>query len=266
MFTEYLAEVKITKSAETWKLYSFALQNFPKGGTREEILNFIESSPAKETTKKLYLKILGNALEFYNKRTKDIDRLIKGYRCNKPVEPCPTRLEVEKLWRSLKKPRDKLIFGLMAYNGLRVSEVCNLTVDDILPDNRILLRDTKGKQDCIVPIVHSRVKIALEEWLKIRNSTDKALFTTHFHKAMTLGSMKLFITRRCRKVGLPYHPHSFRRFFGNTLSRAGVPIQNICVAMRHKNIATTMGYLNINQEDTKSILETIYTKEESLYA
>ena len=262
MFKDYLEEVKITRTSSTYELYGHALKNFPNGGTRNEILRFIENGDVKDTTKKLYLTILGNALDFYNKKTKDISRLITGYRCNKPVEPCPTNEEVEKVWNSLRKPRDKVIFGLMAYSGLRISEVCGLTVDDLLPDHKILLRDTKGKQDAVVPVVHPRVITAMREYLKKRHSRYKALFLSSHKEPIKLESMKMLITRHCRKCGLPYHPHSFRRYFGNTLSRAGVPVQNICVAMRHKSITTTMRYLNINQDDVRNTLERVYANAE----
>ena len=258
---DFLQEVKITKAATTHNLYSTALSHF-KMGTSTEVLTFIEKSKLSDTSKKLYLNILGTALEYYGISDKNIARIIKNYRANQPLEPCPTDEEIETIWGMLKTARDELIFSLMSYNGLRVSEVQSLTLDDVMSNDTILLRNTKGKQDSIIPLVHPRCIGSLATYLQQRPiiKDERALFLTKYKRPMTLNGMKYAVKKWCSDLGLPYHPHSFRRYFANTLNKCGVPLQTISAAMRHKNIKTTMGYLNIGQYDVANALESVYKK------
>ena len=260
MFKEYLEEIRRTRSPNTYENYCNALKKF-KTGSKEEIIEFIADDSIKGTSKKMYLTVLRGALDYEGRLTKDIARIIRSFRCNQPIEPCPTDDEVEEIWGTLKRPRDKLIFALMAYNGLRVSEVANLHLGDILAGNKILLRDTKGKQDAIVPIIHERVLSSLDEYLDSRRYNLDELFVTQQKAPMTLEGMKRMVSEICRKCGLPYHPHSFRRYFANTLSKHGVELQYIQTAMRHRSPGTTMRYLNINQDDVAAIMKRIYKEE-----
>lgn len=260
MFKEYLEEIRRTRSPNTYENYCNALKKF-KTGSKEEIIEFIADDSIAGTSKKMYLTVLKSALDYYGELSRDKARIIKGYRCNNPIEPCPTDEEVEKIWGVLKRPRDKLIFALMAYNGLRISEVANLHLGDILSGNKILLRNTKGKRDAVVPIIHDRVRESLDEYLDTRKYDLDELFVTQQRAAMTLEGMKFMVSKVCRKCGLPYHPHSFRRYFANTLSKHGVELQYIQTAMRHKNPGTTMRYLNIDQDDVAAIMKRIYKEE-----
>ena len=258
---DFLQEVKITKAATTHALYSTALSHF-KTCTSAEVLVFIEKAKLSDTSKKLYLNILGTALEYYGVTDRNVARIIKNYRANIPIEPCPSDSEMETIWNTLKTSRDRLIFSLMAYNGLRVSEVQALTIDSVIADNAILLEHTKGKQDSIVTLVHPRCIESLVDWLEQRPSVkgERGLFLTRYRKQMTLDGMKYAVKKWCTDLGLPYHPHSFRRYFANTLNKGGIPLQTISAAMRHKNIKTTMGYLNIGQYDVANALESVYKK------
>ncbi len=50
--------------------------------------------------------------------------------------------------------------------------------------------------------------------------------------------------RYCQAFGL----HKFRRTYATIRSRLGVPVQNICAELGHKDIATTQTYLGVVEE------------------
>ena len=154
--------------------------------------------------------------------------------------------------------RDRAMFALMAYNGLRIGEVTGLDISDLLKDNRLMLRNTKGKRDAIIPLVHPRVLSSLKAYIKGRNSESPALFLNHRGNRMSCNGLAQLIRNEFHDNGLAFHAHSLRRYFANTLSKNGIPVQDIQVAMRHANIVTTMGYLNIDENKTKSILQEVY--------
>jgi len=74
--------------------------------------------------------------------------------------------EVEALLRWCHQPMWKLIFGIMAYMGLRSCEVCRIRYSDVLDDCsmiRIELAKSGVVKDRIVPL---RIKEQLRQWVK----------------------------------------------------------------------------------------------------
>lgn len=262
MWEKFLEEVKATKTTNTYLAYLNSLSHFPSG-SREEIINFIANKTIKDSTKKQHLTILLIALKWYGCTDKNLMRLAASFRPNEEEQPCPTTEEIEKIWRRIKTSRDKAMFALMAWNGLRVSEVAKLDVDDF-NKGVLLLRNTKGKKDSLVPLVHDRVKTWLHSYLKKRKEIEtdsNAMFLNNRKGRVTEVSIKKYIKNVCTSAGCPqYHCHSFRRFFANTLSRAGVPLQNLKECMRHRSVNTTMRYLNIGVDDIKKTLSDVYNK------
>lgn len=124
------------------------------------------------------------------------------------------------------------MFALMAYNGLRVGEVAGLDMDDLLKGNRLMLRNTKGKRDAIIPLVHPRVLSSLKAYLRGRKSTSPALFLNYKGDRISFNGLTQLIRNDFHDNGLNFHAHSLRRYFANTLSRNGIPVQDIQVAMR----------------------------------
>ena len=260
-YTDFLSEIQQTKSTNTFKTYRRALGFFPEG-TREEAIGVI-SSGLSDATKRLYLQVFRSALEWYGISDRDITRIIKGFRAEETVEPCPSPANVELIWKGLSKPRDKAIFALMCYNGLRVGEVAAIKMQDV-SDDTILIRHTKGKQDALIPLVHERVRGAVQSYIKTQRKVagrglSDALFLTDGGKPLSVRDIQRFIQNECTMNGLNFHCHSFRRFFANTLKKAGVPVEDIQQCLRHKTITTTMKYLNFGEGAVKNTLAAVYS-------
>ena len=254
-YDEFLDEVRRTRSERTYVNYCDALRCFPEGN-KEEVLEYIERTDIAGSTKKLRLTILRQALLYIGGMTQDIMRLIRGYKPNEAVQPCPTDADIEILWSNLRSHRDKAIVALMAYNGLRLSEVANLTLDD-LGENTLKLRDTKGKRDAVIPLVHPRVKAELAAYLKERFSDSPAIFIGVRGDALKSGGIKTMVRKEFKDNGMEFHCHSLRRYFANTLMKAGTPLEKLCKCMRHSSVTTTMKYLNIDTTDVKEALEAV---------
>lgn len=253
-YSEYLAEVKTLRSPATYEAYKAALKHFPNP-TYKEVEKFIENPKYSSATKKHRLRILGMALRWYNEEglipriDKGVRRLIKGYRENKTTEPCPTDEQVELAWDQLGNNRDRAMFALMAYNGLRIGEVYKLDRSDVdMEHNTVTLRGTKGKKDAIVPLVHERVRGYLYAWMTESDARNKALFTGP-NGRLSCNYLKVKFHDVFHDLGMNFHAHSLRRYYANSMRNAGVSLENMCVAMRHSNVTTTMRYLNISQQD-----------------
>ena len=253
-YSEFLAEVKVLRSKATYEGYKAALKHFPNP-TKENIMKYIENPKFSSSTKKEPHRLLGTGLRWYNKMDRGIERLIKVYRANKTVEPCPTNEQVELAWNQLGNNRDRAMFALMAYNGLRIGEVHALDRADVdIEHNILIVRGTKGKHDAIIPLIHPRVQKYLYAWMTERHDNYKALFIGP-NGRLSYGFLKVKFHELFRDLGMEFHAHSLRRYYANSMYNAGVPLQDMSVAMRHANVSTTMRYLNIGQQNVVAALQ-----------
>jgi len=112
--------------------------------------------------------------------------------------------------------RDKLIFHILYYCGLRRCELLNLDWDDInLGSKLIFIRSTKNKNDRIIPI-HPKVLELLEKYLEQRLPlTCKALIVGKIDRRLTVNPFTVLINLHLTISGLKkkgYTSHSFRHY------------------------------------------------------
>lgn len=252
-YTAYLEEVKALHRSTTYHSYCNALAKFPQG-SKEEVLDYLANSKDSDATKKHSVGILVMALDWYEKPTKEIKKIRKGFRANIKMQHCPEENSMEIVWNNLDNHRDKLIFALMAYSGLRVGEVSALNIADIEADNRIILRDTKNHKDYVIPLIHPREISELHAYLRERKGNSPALLLNYRGERLSVRGIQKIITKEFNDNGLEAHCHSLRRFFANAQQKAGIPIEVIQQTMRHSNVQTTMRYLNITESATMQAL------------
>jgi site-specific recombinase XerD len=131
-----------------------------------------------------------------------------------------TMEEAEKLLKaSLNQPRNFAIISLMLGTGLRVSELCDLTLDDIDWENRIIyVKDGKGGKDRKVYFNHF-IGEAVKRYLIHRpDTTSKSLFISwKTHNRMDRCAVGRMIKRLGEKTGVgdikQVCPHALRHTF-----------------------------------------------------
>ncbi len=248
-YTEFLEEVRKTRRKATYDCYKLALDKFPEG-SEDEILDYIEKSPHKGTTKKNNLRVLRIALEYNGALTRGIARIIKTFKPDETVQECPTKEQVELVWSNLPSNRERAIFALMAYMGLRVGEVRALNMEDITEDGRVIIRRSKGHRADIMPMVHYKIEPAINAYLKERQPTDSHALFTGIHGRLSIDWLKHLIKNEFTDNGLgQFHCHSLRRYYANSMYTAGVSLIDMQDSMRHKSVETTRRYLNLSQQN-----------------
>ncbi len=262
-YSKYLDKIRKTRSHNTYDSYAQALAKFPNG-SYEDVINYIGDSEDADTTKKTRLGILKSALKWYGVLDDDIADEIRYFTPNKPIQPCPTDKQVESVWKTFYLHRDKLLFALLAYRGLRIGEALNIRLDDLFRnddgDLAIRLLNTKGKRDNMADIDPAETRIIEELKLYLANERndskdDPYLFVTRYGTHMKTTYAKNLIKQACIDGGYPeFHAHSFRRYFANYLFESGCDIMVVKEALRHASIATTQIYMNIGRNKVKSAL------------
>ena len=150
--------------------------------------------------------------------------------------------------------RNCAIIITMYRAGLRVSEVCNLTLSDINFDTGLIyVQQAKGKKDRYVPMDND-IMTSLQAWLKIRPDSEY-LFCTLQGGQLDTRYVREVCYRLSRKAGVyiqdgakkkPVSPHKLRHTCFSELLREGTcNIREIQELAGHSSVATTQIYTHV---------------------
>ncbi len=164
--------------------------------------------------------------------------------------------------------RDRAILALLFSTGLRVSELCGLSVDEI-----DLTRDefsVRGKGDKIrVVFLSDSAKVAIKNYLKERQDISDALFVRHGKSATGKANLRLsprtvqrLIKHYAIKAGITRKvtPHIIRHSFATDLLRNGADLRSVQALLGHANIATTQIYTHITDNRLREVHKRFHNK------
>jgi integrase/recombinase XerC len=121
--------------------------------------------------------------------------------------------------------RDTAIILFLADTGVRLSELANLTVDDVDLRGRVAHVVGKGRRPRTVPF-GVRTAQALDRYTRVRRQHARAgapnLWLAEKNKPpLTVEGVKQMLQRRGRSIGVRVHAHMFRHGFADAWLRAG---------------------------------------------
>ncbi|MCL1902725.1 MAG: tyrosine recombinase [Alphaproteobacteria bacterium] len=147
--------------------------------------------------------------------------------------------------------RMRAMLELLYASGLRVSELCELQMSQVLGD-KLLVRG-KGAKERIVPI-HDSAKRALEDYLDIRTDFMKTKNSKHvFPSSSEAGHLtRIAFFKSIKKCAIlagiapeRVSPHVLRHSFASHLLEGGANLRAIQTMLGHEDIATTQIYTHI---------------------
>lgn len=151
--------------------------------------------------------------------------------------------------------RNYAIVTIMAYAGLRISEVLALKKVDVnTTANQIRVTDGKGEKQRTV-IINSKIVSAIREYEKSDSVESEYLF--HNSKGRILNPSTINkVFDEFSVEGYHIHPHMLRHFFCyNALESGAYSINEVSNQAGHTSIKTTMRYLNPNLDAIKKKAE-----------
>lgn len=138
--------------------------------------------------------------------------------------------------------RDRLILGILYYSGLRLAELCALTIQDIDPSAlTITVRVGKGDKARLVPTTAEVLRHFVAYMYTRPNHTDILLLASDgyggYTGALRGEGVRQMLIRRCRRAGIdpPYSPHAFRHGFAMWTLNAGVRLTTVATLMGHSD-------------------------------
>ena len=175
------------------------------------------------------------------------------------LRPLPKALCVDELTALRSVPmnrRDRALITVMSGCGLRVSEACDLTLDDVhWSDDTPALRFTgKRGRERVVPM-NLEVQDAVRSWLEARGTGAGHYVFCNLRNGERLSRKTVwaFLKRHARRAGIRHvHPHMLRHTFGTALADRDVPVERIRELMGHASIETSRIYITVSAAHKRS--------------
>jgi len=160
-----------------------------------------------------------------------------------------TEEETHRLFDAVRgSPRDSAIVHVLAFAGLRVSELCHLRLEDLeLNRNLLHIRSGKGDRDREV-LLEEKSRAALDRYLAERATSGGE----HSDRLFPVGPVTVErIVRKAAQraeIGRRVTPHMLRHTLATALLSRGCDIRYIQKLLGHASVATTQIYTHVDTQ------------------
>lgn len=166
-----------------------------------------------------------------------------------------TQREIDRLLDATKgarhEARDRCLMLLMFRHGLRVSELCAMTLDQLDVDSRVLhVARLKGGLSTAHPLRTDELRV-VKKWLAVRarmSGADRHVFLSMRRSPLNRRTVWHLVKRYGERADLPLpaHPHMLRHGCGFALADQGADTRLIQDYLGHRSIQNTVRYTAAN--------------------
>jgi len=161
--------------------------------------------------------------------------------------------------------RDSAILEVLYATGIRVSELCGLTLNAVDFDGQLMLIHGKGNKERYVPFGHyakdalqTYLKVAREPLMQKYHKTHEVVFINHYGDPITSTGVEYVLNQMIDRSSLTgdIHPHMLRHTFATHLLNHGADLRTVQELLGHSSLSTTQIYTHV----TKSQLQRDYRR------
>ena len=157
--------------------------------------------------------------------------------------------------------RDQAILSLLYASGIRVTELVDLKLKNLMMDDGLIRVFGKGRKERIVPIgkiALSSLTLYLKELRPSNSRKGKSqgiLFLNHRGGKLTRMSIWNILHENTLRAGITkkVSPHVLRHSFATHLLEGGADLRSVQEMLGHSDITTTQIYTNIDKIYLKEI-------------
>lgn len=197
----------------------------------------------------------------------DPTKEIAGPRRRRPLPGVLSRAEAERLVESpnIETPRgerDRAMLELLYGSGLRVSELCDLQLDDLHLRLGVVRPRGKGRKERVVP-TGRRALEALERYLGhgraalLKGRPSAAVFIGNRGRPISRMGVFKIVRRAAGVAGIEraISPHKLRHAFATHLLQGGADLRSVQEMLGHADISTTEIYTHVEREQLKNTVD-----------
>lgn len=223
--------------------------------TRDHVVRFLANDALSTNTRSAYYWHIAGFSDWMVSTDRLNSSAVSGIprpkSMKRPPRPVPAA-SLPKILECAESGRVRMMIMLAAFQGLRVHEIAKLHGRDIDTYARSLEVEGKGGKVALLPLhddVHSAIEVegmpANDYWFVSRKRPGKPLVASTVSK-LILAAM--------RGAGVNGTPHALRHFFGTELVRSGANLRVVQELMRHSNLTTTQGYIEVQGAEMRAAL------------
>jgi integrase/recombinase XerC len=154
-------------------------------------------------------------------------------------------------------PRDYAILQVFLQTGIRVSELCALTREDIDFAERLLRVTGKGQKTRTIELEKRGIQ-AIRNYLAVRpESLHEELFLNYQREPLSERGVRKMLAKYLKGSGITkkISPHSLRHTFATYKAGRGVSPYVLREWLGHARLDTTQIYVHMARENTKKVME-----------
>lgn len=164
--------------------------------------------------------------------------------------------------------RDIAIFEMMYSCGLRVTELCNFKMSNILWDSEMIRVDGKGGRQRFVPIgpiARTNLKNYIDKErpaLIKKNPNIPELFLSRNGNKLTRMMIWILLKKwtSTAEITKEVSPHTLRHSFATHLLEGGADLRSVQEMLGHADISTTQIYTHLDKEHLKEVHRTFHPR------
>ena len=167
--------------------------------------------------------------------------------------------------------RNRAILETLYGSGLRVSELVNMNLSNLLFKESLIRVIGKGNKQRLVPMGNISKKY-LEIYIneirvvqKIHLENQDIVFLNRNGRSLTRQMIFTLINSLAIKANIKKKigPHTFRHSFATHLLENGADLRTIQILMGHESITTTEVYTHLDTSHLKSVIEKYHPRSEN---
>lgn len=198
---------------------------------------------------------------------KDASRAVERPKLGRPLPLVLNHDEVEALLAAPDPQtpigaRDKAMLELLYASGLRVSELCDLTLEDLNLQAGYLVAKGKGEKERIVPVGLVAIA-AVEHYLGFargaiaKGKEGRHLFVGPTGKRLSRQTVWKRIRHLARLAGIekPISPHKLRHSFATHLLEGGADLRAVQQMLGHADVSTTQIYTHVDGKRLRKLYD-----------
>ena len=157
--------------------------------------------------------------------------------------------------------RDAAMLELLYATGLRVSELVNVRLDDLVLDAGFVRTIGKGSKERVVPFGDA-ARDAIVTYVEqgrahFARHNDPHIFLSNRGRPMTRQSFWMKVRKYARKAGIraAISPHVLRHSFATHLLENGADLRSVQMMLGHSDISTTQIYTHVSRARLQQMYE-----------
>jgi integrase/recombinase XerC len=182
--------------------------------------------------------------------------------------------ELEKLFivNDLNSPlgqRNQAIIELLYGTGIRVSECCQISLDDIDFTIETVLVQGKGRKERYVPIGNFAIDALTKyldngrrELLNEKANPTRRLFLNYKGDPLSTRSVRTILNDMMKKASMSIHitPHMLRHTFATHLLNEGADLRSVQEMLGHADLSSTQIYTHVTKERLRNVYNSTHPR------